>query len=96
MTYQEIEQIKDATFKQTTRLDDNFDQYYRDIDGTACRAWGEVLQLMDRAERAYTAAYSEELKDAMWEDMYNFVKNQAERNFGYYAANCEKHGKEKR
>lgn len=96
MTYQEIEQIRVATYKQTVRWDDNMNQYHRDIDGTACRTWGEVMQLMERAENAYKAAYSEEQKAAMWEDMFNFVKNQAESCFGYYAAKCEEHGKEKR
>lgn len=95
MTYQEIEQIRDATYIQTNRLADNHDQWIRDFDGTSCRVWGDILQKMAMAERAYKAAYSEEQKAAMWEDMFNFVKGQAEYAFGYYAAKCEEHGKRK-
>lgn len=93
MTYQEIEAIKDATYKQTIRITDSMDQYHRDIDGANCRAWGEVLQIIERAERCYSSVYSENMKAAMWEDMFDFVKNQAQYNFGYYAAKCDEHGR---
>lgn len=92
MTYQEIEQIKDATYSQTTQWNDNTDQYRRDTDGMACRVWGEVLQKMELAEKHYASVYSEDMKSAMWEDMFNFVKGQAACAFGYYAAKCEEHG----
>lgn len=96
MTYQEIEHIKDATYKQTTRITDSIDQYHRDVDAASCRAWGEFLQIMDRAEWCYSSVYSDDMKAAMWEDMFNSVKDQATRYFGYYAAKCDGHGKEKR
>lgn len=93
MTYLEIERIKDATYNQTTRFTDSIDQYHRDSDAATCRAWGEVLQIMDRAERCYSSVYSESMEAAMWEDMFNFVKNQAQFNFDYYAARCDEHGR---
>lgn len=91
MTYQEIEQIKDATYKQTMRTTDSMDQYHRNTDAATCRTWGEVLQIMDRAERCYSSVYSEDMKAAMWEDMFNYVKNQVQYNFGYYTERCEEH-----
>lgn len=96
MTYQEIQQIKDASYKQTTRSCDIFGQYIRDIDGAACRTLGDILQMMEIAERSYKASYSDEQAAAMWEDLFTYVKNYVSHAFGFYAAKCEEHGKEKR
>jgi hypothetical protein len=95
MTHQEIEQIKDATYTQTTRSCDIFNQYIRDIDGAACRTLGDVLQTMEIAEKSYKASYSDEQTAAMWEDLFNYVKNYVSCAFGFYAAKCEEHGKRK-
>lgn len=93
-TIEEIKAIADNSYAQTTRPDDNIDQYLRDADNVNCAAYANVLEMMDRYKRIYTATFPHgELINQvhMWESMFLSLQNEIEFTFLQYAKRCNRH-----
>jgi len=91
-TIEEIKEIADKSYIQTTRPDDNIDQYFRDADQVNCCAYANVLETMERNERIYNEVFphGELINEVqMWKFMYESVRHDMEAAFAFYAERCK-------
>lgn len=92
-TMEQVKEITNKSYAQTTRPDDSIDQYFRDADNVNCAAYANVLEMMERNERIYTEVFphGELINEVhMWKALYECLRKDVEFAFSWYAERCKK------